>query len=353
MPAVRLYLSSDGEVLVSMRVVSNQLKRVHQEQGVPLFSLTRVADACPSQTKGNFMNSDALSTKDVILARQADRAGRRIQVFIVVKTAPTPSKTYVDTVCVAGLVVHPGPLRWVRLYPVPFRHLDFERQFPKYSIVEVDVTAPTHGDGRPESLRVKDFNRITVLEETRSSSVRRHEIMGRVEPTTACVLNRGARIDPGGATSLGLVVPIDPRIEISVSEGWSESQKRTIELNQAQLALDLGATLRRDAFPLESPPFQAWYIYRCEANGCRTHRQGILDWELTALQRRAQKEGGDVWSWIKDRFETVMLSPDRSTRFVLGNQASGHKRHTFSVLSVYYPKKRDVSRAMMASSVLF
>lgn len=299
------------------------------------------------------MSFDSSSAGGVAHARQADRAGRRIQVFIVVKTAPTPSKSYVDTVCVAGLVVYPGPLRWVRLYPVPFRYLDFEHQFPKYSIVEVDVAAPTHGDGRPESLRVKDFNRITVLEKTGSGSVRRHEIMGSVEPTTACVLNSGAQADPAGATSLGLVVPIDLRIEIAVSEGWSESQRRTIEAHQAQLALDLGGALRRDAPPLEFPPFQAWYVYRCEADSCSMHRQGILDWELTALQRRAQKEGEDVRSWIKDWFETIMLSPDRSTRFILGNQAAGHKRHTFSVLSVYYPKKKDVNRAMMTSSVLF
>ncbi len=299
------------------------------------------------------MKSGSPSTKDIILARQADRAGRRIQVFIVVKTAPTPSKSYVDTVCVAGVVVSPGPLRWVRLYPVPFRHLDFERQFHKYSIIEVDVVAPSLGDTRPESLRVKDFNKIAVIEENDSNSVRRHEIMGEVESTTACALYRGAQADPGGATSLGIIVPIDPRIEIVASEGWSESQRRTIEAHQAQLALDLGATLRRDAPPLESPPFRAWYVYRCEADGCRKHRQGILDWELTALQRRAQKGGEDVRSWIKDRFETIMLSPDRSTRFILGNQAKGCKRHIFSVLSIYYPTKKDVNRAMMASSVLF
>ena len=299
------------------------------------------------------MNFGSSSAGGVALARQADRAGRRIQVFIVVKTAPTPSKSYVDTVCVAGVVVSPGPLRWVRLYPVPFRHLDFERQFHKYSIIEVDVVAPSRGDTRPESLRVKDFNKIAVIEENDSNSVRRHEIMGEVESTTACALYRGAQADPGGATSLGIIVPIDPRIEIVASEGWSESQRRTIETHQAQLALDLGATLRRDAPPLESPPFRVWYVYRCEADGCRKHRQGILDWELTALQRRAQKGGEDVRSWIKDRFETIMLSPDRSTRFILGNQAVGHKRHTVSVLSVYYPKKKDVNRAMMTSSVLF
>ena len=299
------------------------------------------------------MSFDSSSAGGVALARQADRAGRRIKVFIVVKMAPTPSRSYVDTVCVAGVVISPGPLRWVRLYPVPFRHLDFERQFHKYSIIEVDVAAPSRGDTRPESLRVEDFNKIAVIEETNSNSVRRHEIMGEVESTTACALYRGAQADPAGATSLGLVVPIDPRIEIVASEGWSESQRRTIEAHQDQLALDLGAALRRDAPPLESPPFRVWYVYRCEADGCRRHRQGILDWELTALQRRAQKEGGDVRSWIKDRFETIMLSPDRSTRFILGNQAAGHKRHTFSVLSVYYPKKKDVNRAMMASSVLF
>ena len=294
------------------------------------------------------MNFGSPSAGGVALARQADRAGRRIQVFIVVKTAPTPSRRYVDTVCVAGVVVSPGPLRWVRLY-----HLDFDRKFPKYSIIEVDVVAPSLGDTRPESLRVKDFNKIAVIEETDSNSVRRHEIMGEVESTTACALYRGAQADPAGATSLGIIVPIDPRIEIVASEGWSASQRRTIEAHQDQLALDLGATLRRDAPPLESPPFRAWYVYRCKADGCRKHRQGILDWELTALQRRAQKRGKDVRAWIKERFEATMLSPDRSTRFILGNQAKGCKRHIFSVLSIYYPTKKDVNRAMMASSVLF
>ncbi|MCK6212303.1 hypothetical protein KZX45_17305 [Georgenia sp. EYE_87] len=76
---------------------------------------------------------------EVEQSRHLDRAGRRIKVMIVVKAAPQPSRTYGDTVCVAGIAIVPGPPRWVRLYPVPFRYLDGEKRFRKYDIVDVKV----------------------------------------------------------------------------------------------------------------------------------------------------------------------------------------------------------------------
>jgi len=74
-------------------------------------------------------------------------------VLVLVKAAPQPSSTYGETVCVAGLE---GPVerpRWLRLYPVPFRYLDGERQFRKYDLVEV-TTRDTGADKRPESRKI-------------------------------------------------------------------------------------------------------------------------------------------------------------------------------------------------------
>lgn len=44
------------------------------------------------------------------------------KVLITVKSYPSPSRRYGETVCVAGVDLDSG--RWVRLYPIPFRDLD-------------------------------------------------------------------------------------------------------------------------------------------------------------------------------------------------------------------------------------
>ncbi len=57
----------------------------------------------------------------------AGRAKRRV--LITVKTYPQPRMKYEETVCVAGIDM--DSLQWVRLYPVQFRALPFEKQFRK------------------------------------------------------------------------------------------------------------------------------------------------------------------------------------------------------------------------------
>ena len=142
-------------------------------------------------------------------ARDLDRSGRRIEVMILVKTTPTPSTKYEDTVCVAGWALDPGPPRWVRLYPIPFRHIDADRQFPKYATVSVEVGEPSN-DPRAESLRVR-LDTISVTHERPSGGRERHEAMARVPVTTACRLRAGVEKDINGP-SLGLVIPQGPRM---------------------------------------------------------------------------------------------------------------------------------------------
>jgi hypothetical protein len=71
------------------------------------------------------------------------------RIYITVKTYPTISKEYSELVCTAG-VLEDGS--WIRLYPVPFRRLDIEQKYKKYTWIEVDVTRNT-ADFRPETYR--------------------------------------------------------------------------------------------------------------------------------------------------------------------------------------------------------
>lgn len=77
----------------------------------------------------------------------------RMKVLITVKAYPALSKKYNETVCTAG-ITEEG--KWIRIYPIPFRQLDYDNQFSKYEWVELDLIRNT-SDFRPESFRPKDL----------------------------------------------------------------------------------------------------------------------------------------------------------------------------------------------------
>src|SRR6185369_2487535 len=71
------------------------------------------------------------------------------RVLITVKTYPTLSRKYGETVCTAG-VREDGS--WVRMYPVPFRRLEDVEQYKKYDRVECRLMRNS-SDPRPETFR--------------------------------------------------------------------------------------------------------------------------------------------------------------------------------------------------------
>ena len=81
------------------------------------------------------------------------------QVLITVKAYPNPSRKYGETVCVAGVDI--STHKWIRLYPIPYRDLDNEKKFAKYSLIEVKVRKAMD-DTRPESYKV-DADSIKIL----------------------------------------------------------------------------------------------------------------------------------------------------------------------------------------------
>ena len=69
------------------------------------------------------------------------------RLLVTVKTYPTLSTKYAETVCTAGIREDGS---WVRLYPVPFRRLQDYERFQKYQWLSVRLT-PRTSDPRPES----------------------------------------------------------------------------------------------------------------------------------------------------------------------------------------------------------
>lgn len=77
----------------------------------------------------------------------------RVKILITVKAYPAISKKYNETVCTAG-ITQEG--KWIRIYPIPFRLLDYDKQFRKYEWIELDIER-NKSDFRPESYKPKDL----------------------------------------------------------------------------------------------------------------------------------------------------------------------------------------------------
>ena len=80
----------------------------------------------------------------------------RQRILITVKTYPTLSQKYGETVCTAG-VREDGS--WVRIYPVPFRRLGEAEQYKKYDWVECRLVRNA-SDVRPETFRPADAREL-------------------------------------------------------------------------------------------------------------------------------------------------------------------------------------------------
>jgi hypothetical protein len=69
---------------------------------------------------------------------------------MLVKTYPTPSQKYGETVCCAG--IDADTMRCVRIYPVNFRSLADYQKFSRWTFIDATWEPATYG--RPESRHV-------------------------------------------------------------------------------------------------------------------------------------------------------------------------------------------------------
>jgi len=81
------------------------------------------------------------------------------KVFITVKTYPTLSKKYDELVCTAGILDDGS---WVRIYPFPFRKLEYENRDKKYQWMKLPLIK-NESDSRPESYKVTNLAQVNLV----------------------------------------------------------------------------------------------------------------------------------------------------------------------------------------------
>lgn len=263
---------------------------------------------------------------------------QRVEVLVLVKAAPQPSSQYGETVCVAGLR---GPVdrpTWIRLYPVPFRYLDGERQFQKYQLIDI-ATRDAGGDKRPESRKIVADS--IQIKQTLSRWAARTRWVERLQTPTMCSLVEAARADVN-ATSLAAVRPREP-LELSFERnpGWTPEQLQRFQAFRSQ-----GSLFDEVPLPLLQPPrFRVRLLYRCEAQACVPHEQTIIDWELTALQARYRTAtDADLKTVITRNFFDIPFQAKREPLLFVGYQESIRRRASFTILGLYYPERADAEK---------
>lgn len=251
----------------------------------------------------------------------------RIRLVVTVKSYPQPSKKYGESVCVAGVRTDVPEPRWVRLYPVTFRDLPAELQFPKWT--EMELLVSKSSDSRPESLKA-DTSSIVIVRRLGAEHNWRDR-MALVEPLVTPSMCEIQRQHEAVGISLGAFRParvVDVTVEPEPAE-WDEEDKNAL----AQL--NLFAPGKR---PLEKIPWRWRYRYSC-GPPCGGHHQSVIDWEIGEAWRTWRRDYGPAQAAeeVRRKWLNVLCGPERDPVFLVGNQRKYPKN--FLVLGVCWPRR--------------
>ncbi len=202
------------------------------------------------------------------------------RILITVKTYPTLSRTYGETVCTAGIREDGS---WVRLYPVPFRRLDEDQQYRKYDWIECQLQR-NRKDPRPESFRPLDPAELVPIAHMDARDEwreRRGLILDKARVYTSLDdLIVGAK---GNEISLAVFKPeklIDFVWEAEERE-WDAGKLREMRNLYSQLDIFEDNEWRKTFRIIPKLPYS--FSYRFEDADGRKSKMQILDWEVGAL----------------------------------------------------------------------
>ncbi len=265
------------------------------------------------------------------------------KVLITVKTYPTLSKKYDELVCTAGFREDGS---WVRLYPVPFRKLDYQNQYKKWQWIELELDKSI-SDFRPESYRPTNIDRnIKILGEIETKNdweLRKKIVLKHIYTNMSSLISEAKSKD--FSTSLAVLKPqkiLDFIWEPSEPE-WDVSTLAAVYANQSQLGLfdDLEGT--KKLFKVVTKlPFKFSYVFTTEDGIKRTLM--VEDWELGALYWNCLKKAeGNVelaCKQVRCKYFDYMYH-ERDLYFFMGTTKEFHNvaPNPFIIIGTFYPPK--------------
>lgn len=262
------------------------------------------------------------------------------RLLITVKTYPTLSRKYDELVCTAGIL---DDGNWARIYPLPFRKMDYDKKFKKYQWIELELEKNTE-DPRPETYRPVNYNEIKLIGDpigTDASWEERKKIIFRKNsPCTDLeeVIDKAKKNE----LSLALFKPTGKlRLVIEkVSSEWDEKKLQHLKKKQNQLSLLHTAKKLQHNYSIgKKLPYK--FSYRFEDCNGKKRKLMIEDWEIGALYwnclKRAKGDETQALEAVKKRYEEEFNNKD--IYLFLGTTKQWHSisSNPFLIIGVFYP----------------
>ena len=234
----------------------------------------------------------------------------------------------------------PPEVKWIRLFPVPFRDLEDDQKFAKYQPISVRVESHS-SDSRPETRR-PDRESLEVTGKMIPSKDDWRARRPYVEPLmvdSMCEIQRRREND---RTSLGIFHPAEilglDIEEIDVKRE-KEELAETMARREAQGSLLKGSEIDEKEEllgALDLIPYRFKLKYRCADPECGGHVQSIVDWEILQLYRR-QRGRSDWEKILRHRILDEICGPTKDLALIVGNQHL--HENAFLVLGFWWPEK--------------
>ena len=249
------------------------------------------------------------------------------KILIATKTYPSISTKYQETVCTAGILLseEENPLQWIRIYPIRYRYLDFDKRYPRWAIVSAKIKRNDQ-DYRPESFKIDDnsLEIIRKIDTTNNWQERKSLVLSLQFRSIADIQAQGK--------SLGIIKPksIERFFSKKTSREWNQKQQTV--LNQLDLF--------EPNIDLEKIPYQFFYQFTDEDNV--PHKYSISDWEIMELYRkcrdRSQLSGLEAEQYalekVRQKLEDDFLE-SKDLYFIVGNIKNHAK--SFMIIGLFYP----------------
>lgn len=247
----------------------------------------------------------------------------RERVLVTVKTYPTLSRKYGETVCTAGIREDGS---WVRIYPVPFRRLGEAERYSKYDWIECNLHRRV-ADPRPESFTPADVSDLKPI--GRVSTADNWSERRRLLLESARVYDRLDDVIEGAkANEISLAVFKPTKVTDFIWEcedrEWDAKKLEEMRNMHSQLALFEDNSWRKTFKIIPKLPYSFSYRFQ-DASGRRSELQ-VLDWETGALYSNcldsANGDETEALGKVREKYFDAFLKTD--LHFFLGTTQQFH-----------------------------
>ncbi len=263
------------------------------------------------------------------------------RIFITVKTYPSLSRKFDELVCTAGITEEGD---WIRIYPIVFRGLDYEKQYKKYQWIELALK-PNGKDSRVESfnpVNIEDIVLGEIIGTDGGTWERRKEIvLKNVHMEMGKLICKTER----RKTSLAVFKPTEIlRFSFKKEDEDCDQKKRQAFEDQFKLF----PKERKIFEPLVKLPYRFFYEFK-DSTGKKSCLS-ILDWEIGSLFLKQLKSKGSEEKALEDvkkKYSDDFLK-NKDIYFFLGTSKEHHftAKNPYMIIGVFYPKKDDYEKKL-------